>query len=440
MYAGLGDLISQNINQYANYRMDEPARQEAAEMRRLQREGLERDATREQQMSRRDAAITALFEMYPEGPPEPELMRVGGPQLVKQVRELEVKLDPQDEAARLGLLRDLSRGIMALPDEKKQAAYGELASYAKGRGWADVPEAFDPAVIQRFAAYGQASAQPQDLMNIGGGRVFDPNTRGLAYEAPAEAPATVDAALLAAQQRGNQPEVQRLLALKQQIARAGQAPSVAQQEYVTLVGPKGEQRDVTPGREANALMAQGWRKYDAVVARQGPGGANPLSAAYSAERRARTTQSIDELLGTRGPDGRREEGGLLNNFTTGYGAKLTGWLPASDARRVAGKLTTLKASIAQQELNEMRAASRTGGALGQVAVQELVMLENSLGALDQQLDDADLAVELEKVQGSIDRWENAKEAIGKANTGEGFDQSSPAPRVYYDESGKQIRR
>jgi len=62
------------------------------------------------------------------------------------------------------------------------------------------------------------------------------------------------------------------------------------------------------------------------------------------------------------------------------------------------KLTTIKANIGFDKLQQMRAASPTGGALGQVAVQELVALQSSLGSLNQWSDPDVLKANLQKIK------------------------------------------
>jgi len=66
---------------------------------------------------------------------------------------------------------------------------------------------------------------------------------------------------------------------------------------------------------------------------------------------------------------------------------LLGWatssVPGTEAFKLKNFLTTIKANIGFDALQAMREASPTGGALGQVAVQELVALQATLGSLDQ---------------------------------------------------------
>jgi hypothetical protein len=73
---------------------------------------------------------------------------------------------------------------------------------------------------------------------------------------------------------------------------------------------------------------------------------------------------------------------MVSNWTTGYGAVLANW-PATAARDFKGITDTIIANLGFDELQEMRANSPTGGALGQVAVQELEMLQRAKGSLEQ---------------------------------------------------------
>jgi hypothetical protein len=52
----------------------------------------------------------------------------------------------------------------------------------------------------------------------------------------------------------------------------------------------------------------------------------------------------------------------------------------------------------------MRDASPTGGALGQVAIQELVALQSTVGSLDIQQSPAQLRKNLNKVKGHYEKW------------------------------------
>ena len=142
---------------------------------------------------------------------------------------------------------------------------------------------------------------------------------------------------------------------------------------------------------------------------------------YTTERATRTRQSVDELIGK------------VSNWTTGVGSVLSN-IPATDARNFAAELATLKANIAFGELTEMRNASKTGGALGQVSNIELQLLESTLGALDAGQSPGNLKAQLAKIRGSLDRWENAK-AQGGAVRVNPANLGGTAPQMKQDPLG-----
>jgi len=57
-------------------------------------------------------------------------------------------------------------------------------------------------------------------------------------------------------------------------------------------------------------------------------------------------------------------------------------IPGTDAANFKAQLETLKSQIGFNVLQDMRAASKTGGALGQITERELTYLQNNLAALD----------------------------------------------------------
>jgi len=85
---------------------------------------------------------------------------------------------------------------------------------------------------------------------------------------------------------------------------------------------------------------------------------------------------------------------------TGAGSWVSSFIGDSEytgnARAIYNAINTVKANIGFDRLQEMRNASPTGGALGQVAVQELEMLQAVLGSLDPT--DANFASNLSKVK------------------------------------------
>lgn len=166
------------------------------------------------------------------------------------------------------------------------------------------------------------------------------------------------------------------------------APTAGPQpDYEWVIGADGKPRQIRKG-----TAQAGDRPYDAVNERKKPdeGGPSP----YAAERATRTIQSVDELIGK------------VSRWTTGYGSLLAN-LPETDARNFDAELDTLKANIAFSELAQMREASKTGGALGAVAVREMELLQATLGALDSAQSPKNLTAQLKKAKASVQRWQQA---------------------------------
>lgn len=72
---------------------------------------------------------------------------------------------------------------------------------------------------------------------------------------------------------------------------------------------------------------------------------------------------------------------LIKEGAAGYGA-LAGVLPETKARKLAGIVNTIKANVSFDKLQQMREASPTGGALGQVSDFENRLLQATQGTLD----------------------------------------------------------
>ncbi len=83
---------------------------------------------------------------------------------------------------------------------------------------------------------------------------------------------------------------------------------------------------------------------------------------------------------------------------TGVGS-VAQYLPGEwDARKLANSLNTIKSNLGFKKLQQMREASPTGGALGQVSDFENKLLQQTFGSFDQGGDDDTLARNLYRVQ------------------------------------------
>lgn len=91
---------------------------------------------------------------------------------------------------------------------------------------------------------------------------------------------------------------------------------------------------------------------------------------YRAEKAANVIAQVDEALN------------MISPYTTGLIGSISGLIPGTQAKDLQKAIDSIKANIGFDELQAMRDASKTGGALGQVAVQELNSLQATLGSLD----------------------------------------------------------
>ena len=101
---------------------------------------------------------------------------------------------------------------------------------------------------------------------------------------------------------------------------------------------------------------------------------------------------------------------LVGKGTTGIGSYLS-VIPGTSAKELSTVLGTIKARLGFDQLQQMRNASPTGGALGQVSNRELASLEGALSSLDQGLSPDALRQNLRQIRDSYTRWQES--ALGK---------------------------
>ncbi|MFN4121261.1 hypothetical protein [Acidovorax sp.] len=136
-----------------------------------------------------------------------------------------------------------------------------------------------------------------------------------------------------------------------------------------------------------------------------PGGPADVKAGLEGEkakqRAAFATSAADNTL-----DAVRDAKNLTGRTTAGVGSVLSG-VPGTNARDLQAKLETIKANLGFDRLQQMRDMSPTGGALGAVAVQELIALQSTVSSLDQAQSPAQLQQSLNKIEKHYGNWKNA---------------------------------
>lgn len=116
------------------------------------------------------------------------------------------------------------------------------------------------------------------------------------------------------------------------------------------------------------------------------------SSQYSIDSVNRTIAAISEVLPK------------ITSTTAGPVGAIARRIPGTEAANVSAELATVAANIAFNALQQMRAASKTGGALGAISERELDLLSSVEGSLRQDQSPANLKAQLEKVRASMERW------------------------------------
>jgi len=107
--------------------------------------------------------------------------------------------------------------------------------------------------------------------------------------------------------------------------------------------------------------------------------------------------------------------------TTGPVGAIARNIPGTGGYNLNKTIDAIKANIGFGELQAMREASPTGGALGQVAVQELNMLQSVLGSLDTAQSQDQLLKSLYAIEKHYTNWKRAVEGAGKESSGPNVD-------------------
>lgn len=104
-------------------------------------------------------------------------------------------------------------------------------------------------------------------------------------------------------------------------------------------------------------------------------------------------------------------------FSTGLTGAALGRFSGTGAYDLRRDIDTIVANIGFSELQAMREASPTGGALGQVAVQELQMLQSVIGSLDANQSEPEIRKKLQQVRLHYDNWKKTMQAAQSTQDG-----------------------
>ena len=149
------------------------------------------------------------------------------------------------------------------------------------------------------------------------------------------------------------------------------------------------------------------------------------AASYSSQTADRTITAIDDVLPK------------ITQWTAGPGGYWLGKIPGTPAADVSAQLATVTGNIAFNALQQMRAASKTGGALGAVSERELDLLASVEGSIRQNQSPENLREQLGKIRASMERFKAAQAQMGRSGGGGGGEETPEARRKrLYDELSK----
>ena len=215
-----------------------------------------------------------------------------------------------------------------------------------------------------------------------------------------------------------------------------QANRDTQIEVQGMIGQRMEaSRAARPTAPARAATGGGGARPSAnapaAAGRPGKPGKTPLDPAVVAASQDEKINRIRAAL--------TEADALIGPTTTGVIGEVASRVGGTKARDLSGKLETIKANLGFDELQKMRDASPTGGALGQVAVKELIALQATVASLDQGLSEKELKKSIKKIEQHYNSW---YEAVLKARSGAqpaAVTKASPNAKLY-DEADAILNR
>jgi hypothetical protein len=126
--------------------------------------------------------------------------------------------------------------------------------------------------------------------------------------------------------------------------------------------------------------------------------------------------------------------------TAGFGGSIMSVLAGSEAVDLESNLETITAVLGFDQLQAMRDASPTGGALGQVSERELIALQSTVASLKQKQSTGQLKKNLNKVKKHYQNWLSTLDGVNpdiKDNSipGQGNSQATP---IYAGNGSKRI--
>ena len=116
-------------------------------------------------------------------------------------------------------------------------------------------------------------------------------------------------------------------------------------------------------------------------------------------------------------------------FTTGATGKALSMIPGTDAFDLEGTVDTIVSNLGFNELQAMRQASPTGGALGSIAVKELQILQSTIASLRMGQSQEKQLKSLATIKDSLEKWKDAVTKNAQQSGKSGAPTAPPKPLV-----------
>lgn len=329
--------------------------------------------------------------------------------------------DNQDLAASFGVKTNFVNQNGKFFNAKTGIEYSNPQDFFKDAGVSSFAEAYQKGLVTDLNANTQAE---QDFAKQAQAHYFD------VYIPPTATPQDIQNII-----KGS-----RIYQKETYIAPSGVTATAAANDAITskLLGSVGTDGKVDPNvylRErasAKVKPAEFDARYGQYLSSQEQtrlgvaGSSTPIADQYQIETNNRVLQSVSGLMNQ------------VNSSTVGFSGIASSRIPGTPAYNFKSQLETLKSNIAFGALQQMRSASKTGGALGQISDAEERLLSSTLGALDQGQSPEQFKAQLQKIQDSINTWNEANQQYsGNNNVGPVNPNNSGDYNAYLQAIGKK---
>ena len=316
----------------------------------------------------------------------------------KRLAELaRVKAESQAEAAKRSQeLQAFSRALQGTPAEtmgpdefgppqpgvpgSKEAAMRVLASSS------------DPALQKMYMAQALKGMEQQQPIKVGN-TLLDPKTYEPIYTAPgggADAPSNIRE--WNEYQKMTPVQQEQYLAMKRAAAFKDYGPGFSRMSQTGNFAPQTVlTKDLSPEQQPEVKAAQtaAIEKAKSNVDKD----VNRPKVENALTSQKQKVEMLDDLI-----DGAKKEASI---FTTGMGGSVLSGVPGTPAYDLEKQLSTIKANIGFDRLQEMRDNSKTGGALGQVSEMENKLLQSVWGNLEQSQSKEQFIKNLDRVKKQV---------------------------------------